>query len=297
VQTTLLGLAVAIILALVTALVGPLFVDWGRWRTSFEAEATRLVGMPVRVSGRIEARLLPTPSLLLNGIEVGAPGREPKLRARSLGVEFALGSLLRGEWRAAELHLDAPEVALGVDADGHLELPQASIGFDPDQLSFERVSIENGRALLSDAASGTRTTLEQVSFKGDIRSLNGPFKGDGAFVSSGSLYGYRIAGGRRGDDGGMRMRLSLDPADRPLTIEGDGTVWIEREHPRFEGSLVLARPAAFALPNGRGVTSDPWRATSKVTATPASVLFEQLDLQYGPEDRTIKVGEIGRAHV
>ena len=50
-QTTLLGLAVAIILALVAALVGPLFVDWGRWRTGFEAEATRLVGMPVRVDG------------------------------------------------------------------------------------------------------------------------------------------------------------------------------------------------------------------------------------------------------
>ena len=76
-QTTLLGLAVAVIVALVTALVGPLFVDWGRWRTSFEAEATRLIGMPVRVSGQIDARLLPTPSLFLNGIEVGPPGREP----------------------------------------------------------------------------------------------------------------------------------------------------------------------------------------------------------------------------
>src|SRR5262249_48320780 len=157
---------VAIILALVTALVGPLLVDWGRWRTTFEAEATRLVGMPVRVSGHIDARLLPTPSLLLNGIEVGAPGQEPKLRARSLGVEFGLGPLLRGHWRAAELHLDAPEVALGIDADGRIEVPQVSIAFDPDQLSFEQVSIENGRAVLDDATSGTRTTIEQLWFKG-----------------------------------------------------------------------------------------------------------------------------------
>jgi uncharacterized protein involved in outer membrane biogenesis len=289
VQTTLLGLAVAIILALVAALVGPLFVDWGRWRTAFEAEATRLVGMPVRVSGRIDARLLPTPSLLLNGIEVGAPGQEPNLRAHSLGVEFALGPLMRGEWRAAQLHLDAPEVALGIDADGRIQVPQVSIGFDPDQLSFERVSIENGRAVLSDAASGTRATLEQLWFKGEIRSLNGPFKGEGAFRSAGQLYGYSVAGGRRGDDGGMRMRLSLDPADRPLTIESDGTVWVEREHPRFEGNLVLARPAGFALPDGRTVTSDPWRATSRITASPGSVLFEQLDMQYGPEDRAVKL--------
>src|SRR5262249_37145320 len=155
---------------------------------------------------------LPTPSLLLNGIEVGAPGHEPKLRARSLGVEFGLGPLLRGQWRAAQLHLDAPEVTLGVDADGRIEVPQVSIASDPDQLSFEQVSIENGRAMLSDAASGTRTALEQFWFKGEVRSLIGPFKGEGAFVSAGQLYGYRVAGGRRGDDGGMRLHLNLDPA-------------------------------------------------------------------------------------
>jgi hypothetical protein len=35
-QTTLLGLAIALILALVTALVGPLLVDWGTYRSRFE---------------------------------------------------------------------------------------------------------------------------------------------------------------------------------------------------------------------------------------------------------------------
>jgi uncharacterized protein involved in outer membrane biogenesis len=289
VQTTLLGLAVAIILALVAALVGPLFVDWGRWRTTFEAEATRLVGMPVRVSGRIDARLLPTPSLLLNDIEIGEPGSAPKLRARTLGVEFGLGPLMRGEWRAAQLRLDGPEVTLGVDTAGHIDVPQVSIGFDPDQLSFERVVIENGRAVLLDAASSTRLVLDQLWFKGDIRSLLGPFKGEGAFVSSGQLYGYRVAGSRRGDDGGMRLRLSIDPSDRPLAIESDGTFWVERGLPRYEGNLVLSRPAGFVLPNGTTVTNEPWRASSRIKATSASALLEQVDFQYGPEDRAIRL--------
>jgi hypothetical protein len=38
-QTTLLGVAVVIILALVAALVGPLFIDWSRHRSEFEAQA------------------------------------------------------------------------------------------------------------------------------------------------------------------------------------------------------------------------------------------------------------------
>ena len=45
-QTTLLGLAIAIILALVAALVGPLLIDWGSHRALFETEASRLIGVP-----------------------------------------------------------------------------------------------------------------------------------------------------------------------------------------------------------------------------------------------------------
>ena len=37
-QTTLLGLAIAFIIALLTALIGPYFVDWNQFRPQFEAE-------------------------------------------------------------------------------------------------------------------------------------------------------------------------------------------------------------------------------------------------------------------
>ncbi len=110
-QTTLLGLAIAIILALVAALVGPLLIDWGGYRSIFEAEASHLIGVDVRVTGAIDARLLPSPRLTLHDIEVGR-GPE-KIRARSLGIEFALTPLMRGEWRATELHIAGPQINLG----------------------------------------------------------------------------------------------------------------------------------------------------------------------------------------
>jgi hypothetical protein len=289
VQTTLLGLAVAIIVALVAALVGPFFIDWGRYRTAFEAEATRLMGVPVHVHGRIDARLLPTPSLVLTGVEVGPQGAEPKLRARALAVEFALGALMRGEWRAAELRLDGPELSLGMDATGRIDVPRVSIGFDADQLSFERVTVEDGRIVLADAASGSRVTLDKLSFKGDVRSLFGPFRGEGAFVSAGQRYDYRVTGSRRGEDGGMRLRVGMDPVDRPLTVETDGTLWIEQGRPRYEGNLTLARPAGMVLSTGEAVATEPWRATSRVRATPTAALLEQLEFQYGPEDRALKL--------
>jgi uncharacterized protein involved in outer membrane biogenesis len=54
-QTTLLGLAIALILALLAALVGPYFVDWNQFRPQFEAEASRIIGAPVRVGGKLAA--------------------------------------------------------------------------------------------------------------------------------------------------------------------------------------------------------------------------------------------------
>ncbi|HKY87531.1 MAG TPA: AsmA family protein, partial [Pseudorhodoplanes sp.] len=87
-QTTLLGFAIALILALLAALVGPYFVDWNAYRPQFQTEASRLVGLPVRVGGAIDVRLLPTPTLVLSGVEIGPRG-EDALRAKSLGIEFA----------------------------------------------------------------------------------------------------------------------------------------------------------------------------------------------------------------
>ena len=99
-QTTLLGLAIAFIIALMAALIGPYFIDWNQFRPQFEAEATRVIGAPVRVGGELDARLLPTPSLRLRSVVVGGANDLGKVRADKLDVEFSLGSLMRGEWRA-----------------------------------------------------------------------------------------------------------------------------------------------------------------------------------------------------
>ena len=53
----------------------------------------------------------PTPQLTLHDIQIGRPGPD-SVRARSLGVELALGPLMRGDWRASELHLAGPRIAL-----------------------------------------------------------------------------------------------------------------------------------------------------------------------------------------
>jgi hypothetical protein len=290
VQSTLLGIAIVIIVALVAALVGPLFIDWGYYRSAFEGEMTRLVGLPVRVTGPIDARLLPTPMVSLQGIVINGPtGQSPKLNAQSLDVELALGPLMRGQLRAAALRVGRPEFTVGLDENGKIDGPPLPIGLDSDQLAIDHLVIDNGRMILREAASGTRVVLDQLWFNGDMRSLAGPMSGEGAFVSSGQLYGYRLTTGRRGDDGGTKIRFSLEPADRPLVAETEGMLWVDRGVPRFEGSATLARPVGVALAAGKKVVSEPWHLSSHIRANSAGALLEQLEFEYGPEERVIKL--------
>jgi len=287
-QTTLLGLAIAIILALVAALVGPIVIDWGHHRSLFETQAARLIGVDVRVSGPIDARLLPSPRLTLHDIEIGT-GTDA-MRARSLGIEFALGSLLRGEWRATEVRLAGPQLSLGLDSSGHLRAPNLAIAFNPDELSVERLRIEDGAIVLT-TAGGSNVTLERAWFTGDARSLIGPAKGEGGVTIGGKFYSFRIALGRLNDEGAMRLHFNVDPADRLMMIEGDGALTFV-DKPRFEGTWNLSRPVGIGA-RGGDQTSDavtqPWRVSGKIKTTLQSALMESVEFQYGSEDQGFKL--------
>ena len=292
-QTTLLGLAIAIILALVTALVGPLLIDWGSHRSLFEAEASRLIGVNVRVTGVIDARLLPSPRLTLHDIVIGDSA--DAIRARSLGVEFALGPLMRGEWRAAELQLGGPQISLGLDRSGHVRAPNLAVAFRPDELSIDRLSIEDGTIALNDAASGASVTLGGVSFNGDARSLAGPIKGAGAVTIGGRRYPYRLTAGRFNDDGGARVHVSVAPVDHPLTIEADGALAFAGGAPNFDGTISLSRPVGIRSRGSAQPAQDltqPWRLSGKIKASGRSALMQNVDFLYGSEEQGFRLAGV-----
>jgi uncharacterized protein involved in outer membrane biogenesis len=289
VQTTLLGFAIAIILALATALVGPLFVDWSRYRGEFEARASRLTGLDFHITGAIDARLLPTPTLVMQGIEIARPDDLGKVRARALRIEFGLGALVRGEWRITDARLEGPEFAAGIDAAGHMDWSAPKVSFNPEGVSIERLHIQDGRAIFVDAASGSRLVLEKLEFRGELRSLSGPVKGEGSFVVAGQHFPYRIATSRIDEDSGVKLRLTVDPIDRPLTAEADISISLDHGTPRFEGNVQFARPVGRAPAGSPSPIIEPWRLTSRVKGDSAAAELDQIEFQYGPDERAIKL--------
>jgi large subunit ribosomal protein L24 len=231
VQTTLLGLAIAFIIALVAALVGPYFIDWNQFRPQFEAEATRIVGAPVRVAGKLDARLLPAPSLQLRSVTVGGANDLGKVRAERLDVEFSLSSLMRGEWRATELTINGVALDLGLDARGRIDWPASTGTFNFGQLAIDRVNL-TGRVALHDASSRSTLELGDIAFGGDVRSLAGSIRGDGNFLYAGTRYPFRVSSGQTQDGNGTRVHLNIDPGQRALAIDLDGVLAFEQRAPR-----------------------------------------------------------------
>jgi large subunit ribosomal protein L24 len=288
VQTTLLGLAIAIILALATALLAPLFIDWGAYRAQFEARASRLTGIEFRVRGPIDVRLLPTPILVMQGIEIARADNPGNVRARELRLEFALGALMRGEWRVSEARLDGPELHLGIDPAGHLDWSAPKLNFNPEGVSIERLEVQNGRAVLLHAASRSKLLLENLEFRGELRSLTGPLKGEGSFAVGGQRFSYRISLSRLDPDSGVKLRLALNGVERPLAAEADLSILLDRGIPRFEGNVQLARQDRRAPVQSDSPAPDPWHLASHVKGDAAAATFEQIDFQYGPEEGAIK---------
>ncbi len=292
-QTTLLGLAIAFIIALIAALIGPYFIDWNQFRPQFEAEATRVVGAPVRVGGELDARLLPTPSLRLRSVVVGGANDLGKVRADKLNVEFSLGSLMRGEWRADELTINGLSLDLGLDSQGRIDWPALTGKFNLGSLSIDRLNL-TGRIALHDAASHGTLELNDIAFGGDVRSLAGSVRGDGNFMLSGMRYPFRVSSGQSVDGSGTRVHLNIDPGARALSVDLEGVLSFEARAPRFDGAIVLAVPAGLKAQGDvkgdvkGGVPITPWRIAARVKADPAAARFEQLEASYGPDERALK---------
>lgn len=290
-QTTLLGLAIAFILALLAALIGPYFVDWNQFKPQFEAEASRVLGAPVRVEGALDARLLPTPTLRLRNVAAGKPNDPGRIAADKLDVEFSLGSLMRGDWRASELTINGLAVNAGLDERGRIIAPSFSGSFNMGGVSIDRLNL-TGKVGLYDTASRTTIALDDISFSGDVRALAGSVRGEGELSYNGERYPFRLSTGQSNDGNGTRFRFGIEPGARPFSAYLDGVLTFAADAPQFEGALSVVRTASLKSSPQGAVLQTPWKMTANVRAEPSSAKLEQVELAYGSDETAFKLNGV-----
>ncbi len=266
-------LASILIAALTAALVGPLFVDWTQQRAFIEQQLSQAIGARVETRGAIGLVLLPTPRLELGGVSLGEDGAVT-LRTGAVRFELAVTALLHGELRFIDASIDQPELRIALDSAG--AMPSMPV---LPEVQFERVEVKRGVVTL-EAPSGP-VTVSGLDFQAEVASLNGPFRGSGAFARDGERVGFRFStGAREGEK--LRLKFVSDESAGSPRIDVDGALLLGA-HPGFEGPFILS-----------GKRPTPWRAVGVSKLDVSRLALEPVELRLGSEAAPIALG--GSAH-
>lgn len=283
-QAILIGLASAVILTISAAFAAPFVVDWTAWRGVFEAQASRVLGAPVLIRGRIDAELLPVPRVVLRAVSLGADDVSTGGTVREVHADLSLGALVRGEVEATSLTLFWPRLRLVLDSAGRIITPTgAGRG---GTFSIGQISVDHGDLRILDRGADRTVEITDLTLKGEARSSLGPFRLDGEATTGGERYAVRTSLGRLGEDGG-KLRLIADGRTRPFGIDLDGMLRLADGTPRFEGKGTFVR-------KGEALGTETWRLSAAIRASPEAVVAESLDLTMGEDTRPMQLSGSAR---
>ncbi|TBW38690.1 AsmA family protein [Siculibacillus lacustris] len=286
-----IGVGVTIIVVLLTALIGPFFIDWTAHRDLFEREIGRIVGAQTRILGDVEARLLPSPRLRFADVVIG-PVDTPLLRIGRFELDLEAAPLIKGEIRVAETRLERPAVDIAIAADGRPVLPAAQGLGGLGAASVDLIEISDGRFTLSDLRSGERYEVSRIAATGATASLAGPWKFDGGAVVGSRAVAFRLAAAAAGD-GGLGLKIQAGAADDPASAALDAVVRIGERGLTLTGSLTAERREALAgVPAALG--GGFFHLDAQIAGTPDAIEATGIALAVGPEEKAAQFTGDGR---
>ncbi|MGH9648873.1 MAG: AsmA family protein, partial [Terriglobales bacterium] len=235
-------LTLAAVIALAAALLGPPFLNVGRFNGRIVQAMEASLGRPVTVD-EVSLRLLPRPGVDKKNLVVGDDPRfsaEPLLRAEEVTASLRLSSLWRGRMEVARLSLSYPSLNLVRAADGRwnledLLLRAAQTPSAPTARTrpegrprFPYIEADDGRINLKLGPQKTVFTLSNADFavwleseeEIGLRLRARPVRTDANLADTGELrisgtFG-RTAGGGGAGLGQTPVKLSVSLADAQL---------------------------------------------------------------------------------
>ncbi|MEP4767775.1 MAG: AsmA family protein [Roseibium sp.] len=281
-------LGIAVILVLITALVGPFFIDWTVYRSTFETYAGRVLGHRVTVLGEADLRLLPAPSIRFSDVRVGE-AEDPLLVVSEFKMRVELPPLLKGEFRVIDMEMDRPHLVLSLDEDGRLDWLTAmkSEGtlakLSPEDVALERLTIRNGALSIIDARSGETHRVDRGNLEVSARSLAGPFKAAGSLTLNDAPYSVSFATGKAQEQTGLRIKGEVTPANWPVNFSFDGMLGQSDAAPSFAGDFDIASVSIDEE------NQDIWSIDGQFAADIAEIKIPEFEFRYGPEDKRLSM--------
>ncbi len=246
-----------VLLTLIAALVAPPFIDWNQYSERFEAEASRVLGLPVSVDGEAQVQFLPKPTVSFSNLKVGevTSGGEsvPVLTVREFRMEVQIAPLLKGEIVIADILLRGARGELRLNDKGRLMWPKRNpakptiagmdLNLESENIALQNVRIEEGALRLRDGRNKQEFIVADIFGKASAITLAGPWQAEGTVAHLGKKYRMRGSTGRWQPTDQMSLKLRVEPQDLGYDFTFDGPFKIEDDIPSWSG-LATVLPMA-----------------------------------------------------
>jgi AsmA-like C-terminal region len=250
-----------LVLLLLGALIAPYFVDWTGYRTDFERVASQVLGRKVTVAGEASARILPFPSVTFENVKVGDDAENPAMTIAKFSMDAELAPFLKGEVLIFDMRVEKPRMFVSVAPDGTVDWvlrPQSPKGIET--ISLERVTISDGAVEINNQAADRLDTVEALNATVAAKSLAGPWRFEGSLNFDDEALYLTGSSAKAEEDGGLPLRLSINPVKRSMLAELSGKVKLDGSSPVYSGDFnlrpaLLTDPGAVSLRDGEGGTA------------------------------------------
>ncbi|MTI19167.1 AsmA family protein [Rhodobacteraceae bacterium RKSG542] len=275
-----------LIVALVAALLAPMFIDWSAYRSVYERYAEEVIGHQVTILGSAEISLLPMPAVTFTDVQIGQ-GEDPLLQISRFSGRIEIPALLRGEVRVMDMVLDRPVLNMALDEEGRADIfqapPQDSMiaSMDPASFIFENVEVTEGAFSIVDARSGKTYSGDNASMVLSARSLDGPFKAEGSINIEQVPYFFTIGTGRLEADDTLRVKAQIVPTTPRMQFALDGQFSKGGGHPNYNGAVTVRSV------NEEDDGSVHWSVGGAFDLNVNALKVSEAELLLGPEDRPI----------
>ncbi|MEO0543602.1 MAG: AsmA family protein [Pseudomonadota bacterium] len=222
-------------------------------RQAIEQRMGDILGLPVRLRGRTEVHLFPSPYAVFNGVRISGAENSTTIEVGRVEADFDVLSLFRSIPTFSAFRMDAPDITLGVDDNGIVLWPSVETVAKQGSATEAPPEITDNLDLISTIRKKLPASIGRVSFQGgtirfadrdgeittyltDLEGLlNWPNR-DGALTLEASF-------SRQGADGQISIS-SASIADLDSVDGGDLSASLQfmGANISFAGQSALARP-------------------------------------------------------
>ena len=283
--------------ALFVALIAPYFIDWTNFRRDFELQASRIIGKKVVVHGKVDARILPFPSVTMNDVRVGEDGNGDALvTAESFSMESELAPFLSGQALIYNMRIDKPKLRLKLTEDGTLDWVRTGTPEIPaSTVILESVTVTGGDVLFVDEQTGRNRRLTGLDMELSAKTLAGPWRVSGKGAVDG-IPGSFVLSTSVPDKGKMPLKLRLLPDSLSLVAELEGVIGLADLRPEYKGRFNVREKFRSETTASDAAPDRPRSAAPRIAGafelTNDRLRIPEYDFRMGdPDDPYIVTGE------